>query len=243
MITKAISESENISQLSPKALSLFCLLIPHFNAHGKMKAGNGYIKDLVCPLVPWLSQASIPKLLKEISEHTSVKYFKNDKGLPYLQSLNWHNHQKLEEKKLGTDELPNYSDTYKEVGDISSTKDGEVALEVEGEGKEEVEDKKKGKGKTENLTPADLIEGWNKILGSDGLSKVTALSDDRKKKIMLRLKVYPEIDWWKKVFNKIRVSKFLMGRTEGDRKWKANFDWLVANDQNPLKVYEGQYDE
>ena len=139
MITKAISESENISQLSPKALSLFCLLIPHFNAHGKMRAGDGYIKDLVCPLIPWLSQNSIPKFLTEISEHTAVKYFHDDKGLPYLQSLNWHNHQKLEEKKLGTDELPNYSDTYKEVGELSPTKDGEVALEVEVEVKEEVE--------------------------------------------------------------------------------------------------------
>ena len=111
MIRTDISTSEKIAKLSPKALALFCMLIPHFNAHGKMPAGAGHIKDIVCPLIDWLPEKAIPALLKEISRHTSVKYFKDEKGLPYLHSLSWTEHQELRAERMGPDRLPNYSRT------------------------------------------------------------------------------------------------------------------------------------
>ncbi|HYW37938.1 MAG TPA: hypothetical protein VE957_07490 [Terriglobales bacterium] len=39
---------------------------------------------------------------------------------------------------------------------------------------------------------------------------------------------------------KAASTLFLLG--ENDRGWKANFDWLIANDTNCIAVLEGKYD-
>lgn len=142
MIRVDISTSEKIAKLSPKALALFCLLIPHFNAHGKMPAGAGHIKDIVCPLIDWLPEKSIPSLLKEISLHTSVKYFKDEKGLWYLHSLSWSEHQELRPGRMGPDRLPNYSGST--PGLLQGTP-GLLPPEVQGKVEGKVEGKVQGK--------------------------------------------------------------------------------------------------
>jgi hypothetical protein len=49
MIKRDISNSNGFAQLSPNAAVLFTMLIPHFNAHGKLNGGPGFIKDEICP--------------------------------------------------------------------------------------------------------------------------------------------------------------------------------------------------
>ena len=70
-------------------------------------------------------------------------------------------------------------------------------------------------------------------------SKVTAVSADRKKRITARLKQYG-IETIKLVFEKAQASDFLTGNNQ--RKWKANFDWLI-NETNFAKVLDGNYDD
>lgn len=151
MINTDIAESKGAAKLSPKALALFCLLIPHFNAHGKMPAGGGYIKDLVCPLVKWLTTRIIPRLLTDISMSTSVKYFCNDKGIHYLHNLNWKAHQKLQKNRLGIDRLPDYQDYSQSTRRV-------VSHEVEVEVEVEVKGKVKGKGKSARVSENCLTE-------------------------------------------------------------------------------------
>ena len=43
------------------------------------------------------------------------------------------------------------------------------------------------------------------------------------------------------LFQKIESTPFLKG--ENKRNWVANFDWVFANEQNWVKVLEGNYDE
>lgn len=69
--------------------------------------------------------------------------------------------------------------------------------------------------------------------------KVTAVSADRKKHISARLKQYG-IETIKLVFEKAQASDFLKGNNQ--RKWKANFDWLL-NETNFAKVLDGNYDD
>ena len=153
MINESISCSSKIANLSPKALSLFCLVLPHFSSHGKMQANPYTIKGICCPLIDWLPLEEIDPLLKEISTHTNVKYFKHTDGLNYLHSTHWTLHQKLQKDRLGADRLPNF------LGEVEkSSKSGlrvvnrevEVEVEVEGEvdPKEEVkkEDEKEAEG-------------------------------------------------------------------------------------------------
>jgi len=136
MINSDISRSKRIASLSPEALSLFCLLIPHFNAHGKMLANPYLIKGLVCPYIEWISVEDVELLLMEISDKTNVKYWKDDSG-EYLQSMNWQEHQKLKTDRLGKDYFP---DCPAELPDYSRTTPGLLPPEVEVE--VEVEDKK-----------------------------------------------------------------------------------------------------
>ena len=70
-------------------------------------------------------------------------------------------------------------------------------------------------------------------------SKVTAVSADRKKHISARLKQYGA-EKIKLVFQKAEASSFLKGGN--NRKWKANFDWLI-NETNFAKVLDGNYDD
>jgi len=93
------------------------------------------------------------------------------------------------------------------------------------------------------LTPLELIESWNEICGTEGLSKVEQVTNGRQAKARARIKRYPKSEFWGQVLNGIIQSDYLMGRKrkEGDT-WKPDFDWLVRNDENPAKVMEGKYD-
>lgn len=142
MINKSVSDSDNLPRLSADALALFFLLIPHYNSHGKMNGGPGHIKDEVVPKFPQYTYENLPVYLKEISDCTSVKWFRCG-GRWWLHSLNFlSKHQKLDPKKLGRDLLPSYSgvDPEQFPGD-SETGPELVAHEVEGEVEVEGEEK------------------------------------------------------------------------------------------------------
>jgi len=154
MIRKDISRSRRVAKLSPDALALFAMLIPHYNAHGKMD-GNPYsIKGTVVPFIDWLDIPTITHCLNEISEKTNVKYFQVD-GCWYLHSLNYDEHQSL--KRKGRDYLPSYS---VQVPDQSGSSPGlirpevEVEVEVEPEVEVEVEERKTKARRAKKPSPA-----------------------------------------------------------------------------------------
>jgi hypothetical protein len=66
------------------------------------------------------------------------------------------------------------------------------------------------------------------------LPQVRALTDNRKK----TLKSWGNLEEIEEVFKKAGKSKFLAG--VNDRKWKANFDWII-NQTNRVKILEDAY--
>lgn len=70
------------------------------------------------------------------------------------------------------------------------------------------------------------------------LTTIIKLSDKRKAKLKARIDELGE-DKIIEAIDKIKESSFLRG--ENDRKWKVDFDWLIANDTNILKVLEDKY--
>jgi hypothetical protein len=138
--------SAKIAQLSPEAMALFCLLIPHFNSHGKMLADPHAIKGTVCPLIIWMTVEKIKECLVEISSKTNVRWWRDEKGLHYLQSLSWGDHQTLRKDRLGSDHLPDYpgdkSTNPDQLPDYSRSTPAKGKLrEVEGKSKEKVKSK------------------------------------------------------------------------------------------------------
>lgn len=94
------------------------------------------------------------------------------------------------------------------------------------------------------FAPEDLVEGWNEICVPQGLPKVLELSPTRRTKTLLRLKEHPLEEWWEIVINNIANSPFCRGLrpSKDGRRWKAHFDWLIENDTNAVKAFEGRYD-
>lgn len=95
----------------------------------------------------------------------------------------------------------------------------------------------------EVLSPAEiLVLHWNTLTDAKGqllpLPKVEKISDERKDKIRSRLKKI-KLDDLTRAMDKIRDYPFLLGA--GEKGWLVDFDWVIANDTNYLKILEGKY--
>ena len=73
------------------------------------------------------------------------------------------------------------------------------------------------------------------------LSQVRSISSTRKNHLQARWKQFNySIETFEKAFKKVQASNFCTGNNS--REWKADFDWLIKNDNNMVKVLEGKYD-
>ncbi len=93
------------------------------------------------------------------------------------------------------------------------------------------------------VAPRRLLEIWQEEHGP--LPAIRFFSHERERKCRARLSSHAEqpgeflTDFRAAVSKAVRIP-FLRG--EGERGWKADFDWFVANDTNYLRVLEGKYD-
>lgn len=85
----------------------------------------------------------------------------------------------------------------------------------------------------------DILSCFNSICTS--LPKVQKLSTSRKEKIKVRWSDIGSLEKFEEVFRKVQDTPFLIG--ENNTNWRADFDWLIENDKNWLKVLEGKYDK
>lgn len=97
---------------------------------------------------------------------------------------------------------------------------------------EKEKDREESKKKIDYQQIADM---YNETCVS--FPKVTKLSENRKKAIRARLRVYT-IEDFKQLFEMAEASSFLKG--QNTRNWSANFDWLI-NDNNMAKTLDGNY--
>ncbi len=71
------------------------------------------------------------------------------------------------------------------------------------------------------------------------LPKPKELNKSRKEALRIRIKEHSTLLWWKEVFE---IADFvLIPGKDGRKSWSPDFDWLIKNDQNSLKVIEGKY--
>lgn len=147
MLRKSISYSNDFSSLSPEAAVLFCMVIPHLDSHGKLQGGPAFIKEIVCPKVKYLTINKIPTLMQEISDKTDMKWFCHDERY-WIHATHFTEHQKLDTRKIGKDELPSYSEVSRELVESKSEASQELV-------DNKVEDKLKPKVEVElkNNTP------------------------------------------------------------------------------------------
>jgi hypothetical protein len=131
---------------------------------------------------------------------------------------------------------------YEPVGEVSgklSNSGGTLAGYREVESREERESQK-----IESTAPASqaptshpFFEIWNQNRGQ--LAEARSLGKGRLAKCRLRARDLGEERFLEAVC-KAAATPFCLGLN--DRGWKADFDWLIANDTNAAKVLEGKYD-
>lgn len=97
-------------------------------------------------------------------------------------------------------------------------------------------EKKEPKERISNEQIEEFVANYNNICVS--LSKCTAV-ESRAPKIAKRLRFKP-MDYWIEVFKKLESTPFMTGKNKNG--WKANIDWVIANDINSVKLIEGKYD-
>ena len=90
----------------------------------------------------------------------------------------------------------------------------------------------------------EVVAAWNEILGSR-LQEVKKLTDERRKKIRLRLGELSKdseeaVQQIRSLFERVGRSSFLLGANASG--WVASFDWLLGSSANVVKVLEGNYD-
>lgn len=99
----------------------------------------------------------------------------------------------------------------------------------------------------EHFSAQDLADGWNEHCVAAGYARVERLSTERREKAAKRLREQPDKEFWERVFGSLKVSPLLRGlipaRNPGQRPFKADFDWLIGNSNNCVKIYEGKYDQ
>jgi hypothetical protein len=99
-------------------------------------------------------------------------------------------------------------------------------------------------------TPEALAHMYNQET-PDNVPGIVTLSPRRRQRAQALLKLYPDRHWWVEVFLSYARSRFLSGLskpTPGHEKWKADFDWLLANGkdggiENVVRVHDGAYDD
>jgi len=86
----------------------------------------------------------------------------------------------------------------------------------------------------------DFKNLWNEMATKNNLAKIRILTNKRKTQLNTRLE---ESEDFKSLFVEallnIPKAPFLLG--ESQQGWRIDFDWLIQNDTNLLKVVEGKY--
>jgi len=87
---------------------------------------------------------------------------------------------------------------------------------------------------------SEILNIWNEVAATSNLNKVSKLTTKRRNKIITRLNENENfLEDFKAAIENIKLSNFLQGKN--NRNWKIDFDWLITNDTNFVKVLEGKY--
>lgn len=90
----------------------------------------------------------------------------------------------------------------------------------------------------EHVPYENILEFYNKICMPAGMPEAM-LTEGRRKKLLTRWKEPVFRQRWQELFQKASQMPFLAG--DNHRGWKADFGWLIENNENYIKVLEGKY--
>lgn len=85
----------------------------------------------------------------------------------------------------------------------------------------------------------EVMQVWNDTMKDTAIPSVRKLTKGRHQKIVTRLQDDEFQNNYEEIFRKVTESHFLCG--ENNRGWTATLDWIIDNDTNYVKVWEGAH--
>jgi len=98
IIKESIRESDSIDNLTAEAEVMFYRLITYTDDYGRFKAHPRIINPAIFPLKSY-SDNQIIKWLDEIGNNSMIVFYKGEDSKIYGYFANWHNYQKIRNKK------------------------------------------------------------------------------------------------------------------------------------------------
>ena len=234
-LTTDMFEDEKISFIEtlPEADSILVIWIRLLSMAGRLNC-NGWI--FLTEKIPFTEEFLAHKFRKPINVVRLA--FKTLEQLEMIQVdekgiliCNWDKHQNIEglekirEQNRLRKQRQRDREAIPEKCHVTSRDSHATDIDLELD-KEEEEEK---------IPYQKVVDAYHEILKDlPGVRKVTS---KRKKHIGARHKELGSIDEWKKYFQTVKDSDYLMGKI---KEWKADFDWLI-NETNCAKVLEGKY--
>lgn len=226
MIDPTIWQSEDFGKLSNLAKIVFIGLFSLADDEGRGRANPVYLRTTLFPYNEDMRSADVEKALFEISSNMSVVFYSCD-GNSYYSLLSWNTFQKID--RATDSKLPAFEENNKDIQrlfvDNSSSSKRVFAPNIKEDNKKEIENKRNR-----------IKEKYNSICTN--LPQIQKLTDKRKTTIDKFLKEFTE-EQFEQICIKANESDFLTGNN--DRKWKADFDFLMRIDK-ATNIFEGKYD-
>lgn len=249
----SISQSKKVNALSDRAIILYVFTMVQLDDEGFIDGDPRTLKSTSVPLRDDIPLKDIEKLIYEISTvHKRVQsspkplwiIHKTSQGV-FIQDPYFNERQSfkgIRKKHSDIKDVVNIEASGKQEVNINKT--NRCLSEGKGEVKGNV---KRSEGEGEGETPnTSMPKTWGKQLVNifnevtHYLPKVSSIdTKQRIEHIIARMRENKSFDWWKNIF--IEADTILIPGKDGKKDWFPNFDWLIKNDTNAVKVFEGNY--
>jgi hypothetical protein len=241
-------QSVLIGKLSRDARLLFLELFTLADDYGRLRGDAHLLSSILYPfddLPPKLVEGWIAELRKQ----RLVRRYEVDSTI-YIEVLDWQKMQRITRPAKPrypappAESLPSPDET-ETVRKEEEKKEEEEGYDSTGEQEslELVPDMVIPLSKPaprERPAPAygEYLTAWNENKG-ENLPRLSVLGKSRINKLRIRIGEGLTIDRFRQAVKICSKTPFLHGKNE--RGWRADFDWLIANDRNMDRVLGGKY--
>lgn len=235
---ETICTSENLNSLDPESEVFLYRLIVTCDDYGIFFANSSILRAKCYPLrIDKIKDKDIDKWLAALVDANMIFLYEYE-GRKYLKLAKWDTHQQVRANKskyptpdmegvqmisndIKRNPLQANVPVFVSVSDSSNRiRNRDTVVQVE-------------------TTPhSEVQEMFNRICAS--FTKIKKMSNTRKDKLRIRWAEIKTLETFEEICNKMEASDFLKGNNK--KKWKATFDWILENDNNWVKVIEGNYD-
>jgi len=219
-LREAIRTSEKAAVLSDSAFRLFVLLLSAADDFGRFHADARLVRAACYPFDTH-TLAAVDTALSELSDKEMVVTYAVA-GRDYLEILQWKQRRRANASK--------YPDP-RDLGlmtDECLTDDGQ-SQDIRARG---------ARSEERGANDGEVTERWNALAKKHGLPSLLRMTSQRRVKLRRRMAEFD--NFWSVVEAEVpRLAPFARGLS--DRKWKMDFDFIVRNEDNFLKLSEGKY--